>query len=62
MNEVARLENVGMSAIRIENAVPDYAICTLSKFLRDCIALINDEVLVEDLEGLSTIRYSHDEE
>jgi len=40
--------------------IPNDAISTLSKLLCDCVSLINDEVLIEDLEDLATSHIRHD--
>jgi len=39
--------------------IPDNAISSLAKFLRDRVSLVNDKVLVEDLEHLSTREICH---
>lgn len=39
--------------------IPDDTICSLPKLFGDCVALINDKVLIEDLEDLSTRHVRH---
>lgn len=39
--------------------VPYYAVSALAKFLGDIVALVDDEVLVEDLEGLPPLQVCH---
>ena len=38
---------------------PDDAVRALTKLLGDCVALIDDEVLVEDLEDLPALEVAH---
>ena len=35
--------------------IPDNAVCSLSQFLGDRVSLVDDKVLVEDLEHLSSL-------
>jgi hypothetical protein len=38
---------------------PDNTVSSLSQFLGDCVSLIDDEVLVEHLEHLSSLKIRH---
>ena len=40
---------------------PDDTVCTLTEFLCDCISLVDDEVLVEDLEYFAPLEVGHPE-
>ena len=40
--------------------LPNYAIGPLSKLLGDIVAFIDDKVLIEDFENLSTLKICHD--
>ena len=44
-----------MALLRSRAHEPNDAISTLSQLFRDGVALVDDEVLVEDLEGSSTL-------
>lgn len=40
--------------------VPDNTISSLTKFLGDCVPLVHNKVLVEDLEDLTSLQVGHD--
>lgn len=42
-----------------DRGLPDNAISALSKLLGDGVALVNDEVLVEDLKHLAALEIGH---
>ena len=43
----------------MERRLPDYTVSSLTELLGDIVTLINDEVLVEDLEDLTTLEICH---
>lgn len=42
-----------------EQDIPHYAISALTQLLGDIVALVNDEVLVEDLEDFAALKVCH---
>jgi hypothetical protein len=45
---------------QLQTDIPDNTICALTELLGDSVALVDDEVLVEDLEDLATLEIRHD--
>lgn len=43
----------------VDGGLPDNTICSLAKLLGDSVALVDDEVLVEDLEDLPSLEVRH---
>lgn len=44
-----------MPSSRTSDSIPDYAISTLPQLLGDIVALVDNELLVEDLEDLAPL-------
>ena len=52
------LEQQIRMAVRLSD-IPYYAVRTLPKLLCYVVTLVNDEVLIEDLENLAALEFSH---